>query len=181
MLVEDKKVISIVYELRKDKKDGEVVEALTEDQPLVFLFGSGNLLPKFEENLEGLKSGDNFEFALTSSDAYGEIQENAIVDVPRNIFVVDGKEDPNLLKVGNVIPMLDREGNRLNGIVTEIEDESVKMDFNHPMAGQDLYFTGKITDIREANSEELQHGHVHSSGSCEGCDDENCHSKNHDH
>lgn len=178
MLVEDKKVVSLVYELRKDKKDGEVVESLTEDQPLVFLFGSGNLLPKFEENLAGLKPGESFEFELKSADAYGDLQLNAIVDVPRSIFEVDGKEDPNLLKIGNVIPMLDKEGNRLNGLVKEIADESVKMDFNHPMAGQNLYFSGKITDIREPNEAELEHGHVHASGNCEGCDKDDCHGKN---
>jgi FKBP-type peptidyl-prolyl cis-trans isomerase SlyD len=175
MLVEDKKVVSLVYELRKDKKDGEVVESLNEDQPLVFLFGSGNLLPKFEENLAGLKPGDSFEFSLKSVDAYGEVQPNAVVDVPRSIFQVDGNEDPNLLKVGNTIPMLDREGNRLNGTVMEIGDETVKMDFNHPMAGQDLFFSGKITDIRDANEDELHHGHVHASGGCEGCDKDDCH------
>lgn len=180
MLVEDKKVVSLIYELRKDKKDGEVVESLTEDQPLVFLYGSGNLLPKFEENLAGLKPGDSFEFELESADAYGDVQVNAIVDVPRTIFQVDGNEDPNLLKLGNTIPMLDKEGNRLNGLVKEIGDETVKMDFNHPMAGQNLYFSGKITDIREPNEAELEHGHVHSSGNCEGCEKEDCHGK-HDH
>lgn len=179
MLVEDKKVVSIIYELRKNKKDGEVVESLSEDQPLVFLFGSGNLLPKFEENLEGLKPGDSFEFSLKSADAYGEVQSNAIVDVPRSIFQVDGNEDPNLLKIGNTIPMLDREGNRLNGTVKEIGEETVKMDFNHPMAGEDLFFSGKITDIRDANEDELHHGHVHSSGSCQGCDKDDCHGKHH--
>ncbi len=177
MLVSDKKVVSLVYELRTNTKEGDVVEALTEDKPLVFLYGSGNLLPKFEENLSGLEQGDDFEFELKSEDAYGDIQANAIVDVPRNIFVVDGKEDPNLLKVGNMIPMLDREGNRLNGTVKEIGDETVKMDFNHPMAGMDLYFTGKITDVREANEAELQHGHVHASGGCDDCEDEDCEGK----
>ena len=179
MLVGDKKVVSVIYELRKNKKDGEVVEALNENQPLVFLFGSGNLLPKFEENLAGLETGDNFEFSLPSNQAYGDVQENAIVDVPRNIFTVDGAEDPNLLKLGNTIPMLDRDGNRLNGIVKEIGVETVKMDFNHPMAGCDLYFSGKVTEIREANEDELMHGHVHSSGSCAGCDKDDCHGKHH--
>ncbi len=175
MQVKDKKVVSVVYELRKDNKEGQVVEALNDEQPLVFLYGSGNLLPKFEENLAGLEPGDDFEFELKSEDAYGEVQENAIVDVPRSIFVVDGKEDPNLLQVGNTIPMLDREGNRLNGQVKDIGEETVKMDFNHPMAGNDLYFTGKIADVRDANEDELKHGHVHSSGSCEGCDSQDCH------
>ena len=77
--------------------------------------------------------------------------------------------------------MLDSEGRRLNGIVKEIGEQSVKMDFNHPMAGANLYFSGKVTEVREANEDELTHGHVHSSGSREGCDKDDCHSKQHDH
>lgn len=180
MQISDKKVVSIVYELRTNSKEGDIIESLTDDKPLVFMYGAGNLLPKFEENLAGLKQGDSFEFSLKSEDAYGAAQDNAIVDVPRSVFTVDGNEDPNLLKVGNTIPMLDRDGNRLNGVVKNIGDENVKMDFNHPMAGMDLFFTGKVTEIREPNEDELNHGHVHSSGSCEGCDDENCHGKKQD-
>lgn len=179
MIIEDKKVVSIVYELRKDSAEGELVEELSQDNPLVFLFGSGNLLPKFEDNLAGLKSGDDFSFMLKSVDAYGEIQQNAVVDVPREVFQVEGEEDNGLLKVGNTIPMLDREGRRLNGVVKELGDQTVKMDFNHPMAGSDLFFTGKVTEVREANEDELSHGHVHSSGSCEGCDKDDCHGKQH--
>ena len=181
MIVEDKKVVSIVYELRKDNVAGEIVEELNQDNPLVFLYGTGNLLPKFEENLAGLKPGDDFSFNLKSADAYGEMQENAIVDVPKDVFQVEGEVDNNLLKLGNTIPMLDREGRRLNGVVKEIAETTVKMDFNHPMAGADLFFKGKITDIREANEDELTHGHVHSSGSCEGCDKDDCHGKQPDH
>lgn len=181
MIVEDKKVVSIVYELRKDSAEGEIVEALAPENPLVFLFGSGNLLPRFEDQLSGLKSGDDFSFNLKSEDAYGELQENAVVDVPKEVFKVDGEIDNSLLKLGNTIPMLDSEGRRLNGIVKEIGEQSVKMDFNHPMAGANLYFNGKVTDVREANEDELTHGHVHSSGSCEGCDKEDCHSKENDH
>ncbi len=180
MIVEVKKVISLVYELRQDNQQGEIVEALSDDKPLTFLYGTGNLLPKFEANLAGLKVGDPFEFRLNSSDAYGDVQDNAVVDVPVSVFEVDGSVDENLLKIGNTIPMLDREGRRLNGTVTEIGGETVKMDFNHPMAGKDLYFKGSITEIREATQEELEHGHVHSHGGCEGCDKEDCHGK-HDH
>ena len=182
MIVEDKKVVSIIYELRKDDATGEVVENLDDKNPLVFLYGSGNLLPRFEENLAGLKQGDNFSFMLKSEEAYGSVQDNAVVNVPLDVFRVDGEIDKNLLKIGNTIPMLDREGRRLNGVVKEISDNDVKMDFNHPMAGSDLFFKGQVTEIREANEDELQHGHVHSSGSCEGCTDENCHGKHkHDH
>ncbi len=183
------RVVSIIYELRKNSHEGEIVEALNKENPLTFLFGSGNLLPKFEENLSGLKTGESFNFLLKSDEAYGDVQENAIVDVPVNIFEVDGKTDTNLLQVGNVIPMMDNEGRRLNGVVKEINTETVTMDFNHPMAGSTLHFSGEVTEIREATEEEMEHGHIHQacgcgSGGCGsgaksegegcGCDDASC-------
>ena len=165
-------VVSIVYELRKGSKSGDVVESLDSNNPLTFLFGSGGLLPKFEEYLSGLEAGDSFEFLLNSEDAYGPVVENAIVNVPKHIFEVEGKIDESMLQMGNVIPMMDGEGRRLNGKVMEIQEDVVQMDFNHPMAGEDLHFTGQVTEIREATEEELTHGHVHGSGS--HCDDGNC-------
>ena len=71
--------------------------------------------------------------------------------------------------------MLDQSGNRLNGLVVKLDDEYVTMDFNHPLAGDDLHFSGKVVEIRDASDEELQHGHVHSPGTCEDCSDPNCH------
>ncbi|MCB8998975.1 MAG: peptidylprolyl isomerase [Bacteroidales bacterium] len=167
------KVVSIIYVLKKDGHDGEIVESLNKENPLTFLFGAGNLLPKFEENLMGLKSGDSFAFSLSSDEAYGDVQQNAIVDVPLSVFEVDGKTDTNLLQLGNVIPMMDNEGRRLNGVVKEIHDDTVTMDFNHPMAGASLFFSGEVTEIREATEEELQHGHIHQSCGCGsgGCGD----------
>ncbi len=177
MTIAENKVVSIIYKLRKDNENGEVVEELTKEKPLTFLFGRGNLLPSFEDNLAGLNEGDPFNFTLSSDEAYGPVQENAIVDVPIDVFRIEGEIDRNLLQEGNTIPMLDREGNRLNGVVKEIGDEAVKMDFNHPMAGQDLYFSGEVTCIREAKQDELEHGHIHSEESCEGCDKDDCHGK----
>jgi FKBP-type peptidyl-prolyl cis-trans isomerase SlyD len=192
------RVVSIIYELRRNNQDGEIVETLSQDNPLTFLVGSGNLLPKFEENLVGLKAGQSFNFILSSEDAYGPFQENAVVDVPITIFEVEGKTDTNLLQLGNVIPMMDNEGRRLNGVVKEINNETVTMDFNHPMAGSALHFSGEVTEIREATEEELEHGHIHQScgcsgggcgeGSCSdkseggcGCDDESCSTEKSEH
>jgi FKBP-type peptidyl-prolyl cis-trans isomerase SlyD len=171
------KVVSIIYELRRDNAKGEVVEALDIDRPLTFIFGQGNLLPKFEDNLSGRKIGHGFNFKLNCDDAYGTVQEDAIVELPLNIFEVDGKIDTNILTEGNVVPMMDREGRRLNGVVKKIAVENVTMDFNHPLAGIDLFFKGEITDIREATEEELAHGHIHSEVGCEGCGDDDCQSK----
>lgn len=174
MIIESNKVVSIVYELRKDSTKGEVIENLNSDNPLIFLYGSGNLLPKFEENLNGLKKEDEFTFMLKTDEAYGVVQDSALVDVPLDVFKVDGQVDQTMIKVGNSIPMLDNEGRRLNGLVLSIGEETVKMDFNHPMAGADLFFNGKVADIREANEDELKHGHIHSSGSCSNCNDKGC-------
>ncbi|HER09715.1 MAG TPA: peptidylprolyl isomerase [Bacteroides sp.] len=171
MKVEKDNVVSIVYELRAGSGEGEVVETLTAENPLTFLFGSGGLLPKFEENLSGLSSGDTFEFLLGSEDAYGPVMENAVVHVPKTVFEIEGKIDEELMKVGNMVPMMDAEGRRLNGKVIAVEGEAVKMDFNHPMAGTDLHFRGQVTGIRDATEEELAHGHVHhhGDGGCSSC------------
>ena len=88
--------------------------------------------------------------------------------VPKNIFEVDGKIDENLLKVGNMVPMMDAEGRRMNGKILTIDAEAVQMDFNHPMAGNDLFFKGEVSEVREATEEELNHGHAHGDGGC-GC------------
>lgn len=168
MIAEKNNVVSIVYELRSGSKEGEVVESLNNENPLTFLFGTGGMLPKFEEKLSGLTNGDGFEFLLGLEDAYGPVVENAIVQVPQTVFEVEGEIDESMMKVGNTVPMMDAEGRRLNGKVIAIEEDAVKMDFNHPMAGNDLYFKGQVTDVRNATDEELTHGHVHAAGGC-GC------------
>jgi FKBP-type peptidyl-prolyl cis-trans isomerase SlyD len=163
-MIKENKVVSLTYELRINDEQGEVVEKVEKASPLTFLFGRGNLLPDFEANLKGLKEGDAFRFKLEPDKAYGEVSEEAVVDLPRNIFEVEGKIDDTLLEVGNSIPMQDNSGNRLNGIVIGVGDDSVKMDFNHPLAGETLYFEGEVAGIREASNEELSHGHVHQGG-----------------
>ncbi|MBN1116811.1 MAG: FKBP-type peptidyl-prolyl cis-trans isomerase [Bacteroidales bacterium] len=168
MTISNETVVSLIYDLRVDSLEGEIIESLTEEKPLTFLFGAGNLLPKFEENIDGLGIGDAFEFNLNSSEAYGDVNHDAIVDVPLAAFQVNGSVDDNLLKIGNTIPMRDNQGNKLNGVVKDITDSTVVMDFNHPLAGNHLFFTGKVTDVRQATEEELSHGHLHSSCGCGG-------------
>lgn len=176
MVVSQNKVVSLTYELRVD---GNVIESVDQNSPLTFIFGSGSLLPKFEDNLEGLKVGDPFSFDLASEDAYGNYDESSVIQVPLNAFQIDGKVDYNLVKIGNKIPMQDSEGHRLTGVVKTIDADTVTMDFNHPLAGNHLFFKGEITEVREASEEEMQHGHAHSScgcgsGGCDSCDDGHC-------
>lgn len=164
MKAEKNNVVSLTYELRITGKDGEVIDAANENQPLDFIYGSGMMLPKFEENLTNLKADDTFDFMLKAEEGYGIRNEENVADVPMNVFQQDGKIEENLLTVGNVIPLQDQEGNRFNGQVISLTDDTVKLDFNHPLAGESLYFTGKILTVRDATKQELEHGHVHSHG-----------------
>ena len=172
MNISKNKVVSLSYELRLDGKDGEIIETVGADRPLTFIFGTSSLVPGFERNIENLNINDCFAFLLKCEDAYGPALEEAMVEIPKTAFVVDGEIDHDMLFEGSTIPMTDSDGNHLNGVVAEVKTDTVIMDFNHPLAGDDLYFSGAVVDVREATPEELTHGHIHgncSSGDCGGC------------
>ena len=160
--------VTLSYVLRLKGFEGEIVEETTEENPLQFVFGTGRMLEMFETKLDGLKAGDKFEFQLNADEAYGQINADAVVEIPKNIFEIDGKIDEDLIKVDNMVPMQDAQGNRLNGKVLDITDEIVKMDFNHPLAGDDLFFSGSVNEVREANETELMEA-VGGGGCGSGC------------
>ena len=122
------------------------------------------MIPEFERQLAGKQAGDEHSFGIPSADAYGEVNPQAVVQVPKESFMVDGKLAEDVLKIGNRVPMMDQNGNRLNGLISAIGDDAVTVDFNHPMAGQDLYFSIQVESVREATAEEIDHGHVHGPG-----------------
>lgn len=167
MKIENNKLVSLIYELREDSSEGKIIETLDESRPLTFVYGTGRLLPIFESNIALLKKGDNFSFKMSSEEAYGEKREDMIINVPIAVFQTDGKLNEDICKVGVEVPMSDSEGNPLTGIINEITDTYVRMDFNHPMAGTDLFFSGKIIEVRDATDHELA-GNSHS---CSGCGD----------
>ena len=157
-------VVTLTYTLRFDNAEGVVIQEVNADKPFVHLFGNGTLLPIFEKNLDGLAPGTEFAFGLTSKEGYGELTDTAIIELEKKIFEKDGKIDEELLKLGNMITMQDQEGRPIDGRVKEIKEDKVVMDFNHPLAGKDLYFSGKVLEVREATEEELSHKHVHGAG-----------------
>lgn len=172
MVIEKDKMVSLKYVLRESDSSGNIVEEVNSDNPLNFLYGAGQMLPHFESNIENLSEGDKFEFKLTSDEAYGEKREELVVDLPMSVFEVDGKVDESILKVGNQVPMADAQGRRFIGTVLSVDDATVKMDFNHPMAGTGLHFTGEILDVRDATSEELSQKNDEGCSSCgsnDGC------------
>lgn len=180
-------MVTLTYDLKIDDENGEVIEQATEEQPLQFLYGAGVMLPKFESQLAGLREGEPFTIKLGKSEAYGEVNQDAVVELPKHVFLVNGQFDAELIKVGNTVPMMSSNGQRLNGLVLEVNDEVVKMDFNHPLAGEDLFFAGKVLEVREASDEEVAQilsggggGCGCGSGGC-GCGDDSCSTEEHEH
>ena len=167
MKIGEKTFVALSYQL---KVDGQVVETVKAESPLQFVYGTGFLLPAFEANLAGLGKGDPFAFRLDAANAYGEVIPDAVVELPKEVFMVDGKIEDGMLEIGNQLPMSDNQGNRLVGVVKAVGNDSVTMDFNHPMAGQALEFSGTIVEVREATPEDMMTGHP--AGGCDcGCGD----------
>ena len=159
--ISPEKVVSVSYTLTLD--NGSIADQADADQPFLFIHGIGQTLPAFDQHLNGLSAGEAFNFKLSADDAYGEPNANWIIDIPKSIF--DGPDVPaDILQVGAVLPMQDQSGNPMDGKVIEIGAEAVKMDFNHPLAGEALSFSGMVLEVREATAEELEHGHVHGPG-----------------
>ena len=190
MKITANKSVSAEYELYVDGEvegELELMEKATEQQPLNFVYGVGMMLPKFEENLFGMQVGDKFDFVITSEEAYGEYDDDSVLDLDRSIFEIDGKLDEEMIFEGNVVPLMDSEGNRVNAQIVTVTDKHVTVDLNHPLAGENLHFKGSVLEVREATEKELEAlmggggcgsgcgcgdgGCESGSGSC-GCDDE---------
>ena len=149
MTVEKNKVVAVSYEL---EVEGQIADRASAEKPLEYIHGTGMLLPKFEEALQGKEPGDAFEFTLSPDEGYGQYDEEYKIELPKSSFEgPDGKLREDLLVVGYTIPMLNSEGQVVQGTIAAIGEESVTMDFNHPMAGKTLHFTGKVESVRAAS------------------------------
>ena len=162
MNVGENKVVSMTYVLREGGQNGPILQEVEKDRPFVYLFGSGGLLPAFKSNLEGLAESESFSFLMEKMEAYGDPKPENVIDLDKEIFKVDGVLDESLLVVGQVVPMEDEDGYPLTGTIVDVKDDTVTVDFNHPLAGLDLHFSGQILEVRDATPEELEHGHAHS-------------------
>lgn len=174
MKITTNKSVSADYELYVDgENEGELelMERATAEQPLSFIYGVGMMLPKFEENLFGLAQGDKFEFTINPDEAYGEYEDENVIDLERSIFEIDGKIDETVIYEGNVVPLMDSEGHRLNASVVKVTDTHVTVDLNHPLAGETLHFKGSVLEVHEASAEEL--AAVMGGGGC-GCGSGGC-------
>lgn len=164
MIISKNTVVSLHYKLQENDPGGELIEETFGGEPLVFLYGAGNMIPEFEKQLSGKQAGEAFAFGIKSNEAYGEFNPEAVVPLPIDSFMIDGKLAEDLLEIGRVIPMRDGNGNQLYGTVEQVDTQEVIVNFNHPMAGVDLYFTGIVKEVRTATESEIAHGHVHGAG-----------------
>lgn len=171
MKISKNSYVSLAYRLTVD---GKVVEDVKAEAPLDFIFGTGMLLPQFETNVENKVLGDKFAFTLTPEDGYGEYIADAVVDLPKSIFEVEGKFNDEVVFVGAVLPMMDNEGNQMYGNVEAIGDDTVKMNFNHPMSGKTLNFEGEVAGVREATDADMAKFMPQGGGCSCGCGDGDC-------
>ncbi len=160
MIIDINKIVTFTFDLRLANAVGESIQKVKKSRPMKIVFGRGNLFEPFERRLAGLKTGDKFEFHIESKDAYGLYNEKAIATLEKSVFTENELAEDDLLQVGNYIPMETESGIPFNGKIIEIAGEKVMMDFNHPLAGQDLFFKGEILDVREATNSEIESGQV---------------------
>ncbi|MBK5194811.1 MAG: FKBP-type peptidyl-prolyl cis-trans isomerase [Proteiniphilum sp.] len=172
MEISENKYVTLTYDLNVGEgEERELMEQATAEKPLEFIFGTNSMLEAFEKQIEGLTQGNAFSFQLTPEEAYGDYDDAKIIELPKNIFEIDGKIDDQVLFEGNTVPMMDSSGNRLTGSVMSIENDVVTMDFNHPLAGETMHFEGSVKGVRDASAEEI--AALFSGGGC-GCGSGGC-------
>jgi FKBP-type peptidyl-prolyl cis-trans isomerase SlyD len=156
MQISNNTAVSIHYTLTKD--DGEVIDSSIGHDPLAYLHGTGNIISGLEAALHGRNTGDKFKAHIPAADAYGQIFEDRVQVISREMF--DGIDT---IEVGMQFHADVSEG---PGIVTVIavDGENVTIDGNHPLAGMPLNFDIEVIDVRPATAEEIDHGHIHGTG-----------------
>jgi FKBP-type peptidyl-prolyl cis-trans isomerase SlyD len=153
--VQNNTVVTFNYTL-KDKETGEVIDASQfHGEPLTVLIGKGEIIPGLEKQMIGMKVGENKTIEVPASEAYGEKDESLIQKAPREYF--QGVE----LQKGMPLQAQTPEGQIINMVVVDFDDNEVVVDMNHPLAGKDLVFDIEVVNVREATPEEILHGHAH--------------------
>jgi len=172
MVINKNTVATLVYSIHINNAEGEVIEN-SQNEPKDLLFGFDRMISGFESNLIGKEAGSEFKFNIAAGDAFGDVREEMVVNVPKAAFMVNGELREDLIFLGNTISMMDNNGRPLKGKVIEISDDTVRMDFNHPLAGESLYVYGKVLNVRDITPEDLEPkgGCGCGSGSC-GCSTE---------
>ncbi|MBR5639908.1 MAG: FKBP-type peptidyl-prolyl cis-trans isomerase [Muribaculaceae bacterium] len=178
-IITNGKFVEIAYKIFLVEKDGDtMIFEFNESKPDRFVVGYEPGLPEaFANHLQGLKVGDTFNFILSPIEAFGERNPEWVQTIDKQIFVIDGEFDSERVKVGAPVPMMTADGMRIEGIVKEITDSTVTVDFNHPYAGETVKYTGKVIGVREATEDEKnppRHCGGCGGGDCGGCGEGDC-------
>lgn len=157
MSLELNKVVTFNYTLKDD--EGTVLDSTVNKDPLTFISGTSQILPKLEDALGEMLIGGKKIVKIGAGEAYGEYDEKAVQNIKKEQFPADAKVEVGVRYVAN-----SPEGGQMPFVIKEVKEKDVAVDFNHPLAGKDLEFDVELIDIRDATAEEIQHGHVHSPG-----------------
>lgn len=184
-MISNGKMVAIAYKIFIVEKEGDtMIYEFNEDKPDSFVFGhEPGMLESFTSHLEGLKEGDEFDFILAPIEAFGERNPDLVQVLDKQLFVVDGEFDDDRVYEGAFVPMMTGDGMRIEGIVKEITDSTVTIDFNHQLAGETVRYSGKVVGVREATDDEKAPAQHHcggcGGGECGGCEGGSC-DKEHD-
>jgi FKBP-type peptidyl-prolyl cis-trans isomerase SlyD len=157
MTIAENKVVSIHYKVA-DADSAEVIDSSEDGDPMTYLHGAQNIIPGLEQALEGKAVGDAVEVTIAPADAYGEYSADRVQQVPMEAFAEMEKVEPGMMVTAQT------EGGQVNLVVTDVDETTVTVDANHPLAGKSLTFDVTIEEVRDASEEEIAHGHVHGPG-----------------
>ncbi len=154
--VQNNLVVSMEYTLHVDQEE---IDSSKGQDPLQFLVGHGNIISGLEREMIGMKVGESKDVVVLPAEGYGEFDENAFMNVPRNAFPSDLP-----VEEGAELTVRDDAGQSRYARIDAIDGDTVTLNFNHPLAGDELHFNIKVVGLREPTAEELEHGHVHQAG-----------------
>lgn len=171
----ENKYITVAYKLyTMEDGEKELFEDTNPEHPFQFISGLGTTLDEFEKQITPLAKGDKFEFTIASDNAYGAYDDQHVIDLPKNVFEIDGRFDNERVQEGMIVPLMTSDGQRVNASVMEIKPDVVVVDLNHPLAGYDLVFEGEVMENRPATNEEIQELVKMMSGEGGGCGCDSC-------
>jgi FKBP-type peptidyl-prolyl cis-trans isomerase SlyD len=154
--VQNDMVVSMEYTLQVENEE---IDSSKGQDPLQFLVGHGNIISGLEREMMGMKVGESKDVVIQPADAYGEFDDEAYMDVPRGDFPQDLP-----IEEGTELTVRDESGQSRYARIDAIDGDTVRLNFNHPLAGDELHFNVKVVGLREPTSEEMEHGHVHQDG-----------------
>ncbi|MGM0650768.1 MAG: FKBP-type peptidyl-prolyl cis-trans isomerase [Bacteroidota bacterium] len=155
MEITKNKFVAVQYELRLESFDGELVEKTRKNEPEKFVFGHDQMLDVFENQLAGKKAGESFKIKIPPEEAFGEYDPLALVEFTEEEFIDLVGEDNNDFETGAFFPVEDEDGNQYDGFIADINNERVVIDFNHPLAGETLFFSGKVIEVRDSTKKDF--------------------------